>query len=292
MIQETQTHRLLDQAEELASALPELMVKADRLAATIHHGSHGRRRSGMGDDFWQYRPYQTGDVMGRIDWKQSAKSDHLYVKENEWQISQTVYLWFDRTASMNFTSDKDQEKKVDRARLLTVALARLLTDGGERVCLLGAPMRPGSNQHSWEQIAKYALEPNKVRFEDLPQISYFPRQSNLVVLSDFLSPTDQVISVIRQLAPQINKGHFLQILDPVEETFPYEGRVLFKGLEGEASFLAPKSEDMKQAYQNKMALHRDSLQSYCKRHHWDFNITHTDQTARKSLTNLYYGLVQ
>jgi len=61
----------LHRSLELAGTLPALMVAADRVAATVIQGVHGRRRVGQGDAFWQYRPYREGDSASQIDWRKS-----------------------------------------------------------------------------------------------------------------------------------------------------------------------------------------------------------------------------
>ena len=40
----------------------------------------------------------------RIDWRQSAKSQHLFVREREWEAAQTVWFWRDGGAGMDFSS--------------------------------------------------------------------------------------------------------------------------------------------------------------------------------------------
>ena len=62
-------------AEELAAPLPPLLAAAEHLAMTVLLGEHGRRRSGIGDEFWQYRPVRPGDEARMIDWRRSARSD-------------------------------------------------------------------------------------------------------------------------------------------------------------------------------------------------------------------------
>ncbi len=49
--------RLRQRAEALAATLPPLLVAAERVAATVAQGVHGRRRAGMGESFWQFRRY-------------------------------------------------------------------------------------------------------------------------------------------------------------------------------------------------------------------------------------------
>ena len=66
--------RIRRRAEEAASHLPPLLVKAERVATIVAQGVHGRRRAGVGDSFWQFRRYQPGDPVQSIDWRQSAKA--------------------------------------------------------------------------------------------------------------------------------------------------------------------------------------------------------------------------
>ena len=100
MASPTTLHRSL----ELAGTLPALMVAADRVAATVIQGVHGRRRVGQGDAFWQYRPYRDGDSASQIDWRQSARSRHLFVRETEWEAAASVWLWRDASPSMHYAS--------------------------------------------------------------------------------------------------------------------------------------------------------------------------------------------
>ncbi|WP_294225312.1 DUF58 domain-containing protein, partial [uncultured Shimia sp.] len=109
---------LRSQAEAEASSLPPLLAHAEHLAGTVLLGEHGRRRAGMGDDFWQYRPVQPGDSLRHIDWRRSAKSDAQFVRQREWQVAQSVMMWVDTAPSMLFASDKNTPQKADRARLL------------------------------------------------------------------------------------------------------------------------------------------------------------------------------
>src|SRR5206468_5504754 len=121
-------------AEQLAARLPALLVAADRVATTVAQGVHGRRRVGQGDSFWQFRQYEPGDAAQRIDWRESAKSQRLYVRETEWEAAQSVWLWRDASPSMEYTSagyvpGGEWPTKRDRAELLLVALASLLVRG-------------------------------------------------------------------------------------------------------------------------------------------------------------------
>ena len=91
-------------AHQLADRLPDLLIEAKRIAATVSHGIHGRRRAGSGETFWQFRQLQANDDAQLIDWRRSASSDHLYVREREWEAAHTMWLWPDLSPSMAFRS--------------------------------------------------------------------------------------------------------------------------------------------------------------------------------------------
>ena len=86
----------------LAAALPRLILESRKIAATVIHGLHGRRRSGSGENFWQFRRFVSGEEARRIDWRRSARDDNLYVREREWEAAHTIWLWPDRSPSMAF----------------------------------------------------------------------------------------------------------------------------------------------------------------------------------------------
>src|SRR5204862_4397598 len=216
MAQPSTLHRSL----ELAGTLPALMVAADRVAATVIQGVHGRRRVGQGDAFWQYRPYRDGDSASQIDWRQSARSRHLFVRETEWEAAASVWLWRDASPSMQYASLKNIDTKAVRAELLTLALASLLTDTGERISILGSGMRPISGRVAVRRIAETLFDETRDTARVLPSqppLVPLPAHGTVVLLSDWLDPLDQVESVIRHYASVGVRGHLVQILDPEAE---------------------------------------------------------------------------
>ena len=114
------TQRASGEARSLAQTMPRLILEARRIAATVIHGLHGRRRAGPGENFWQYRRFLSGEPARRVDWRRSARDEHLYVREQEWEAAHTVWLWPDRSPSMVFRSELAQDTKLDRT--LVIAL--------------------------------------------------------------------------------------------------------------------------------------------------------------------------
>src|SRR5690606_16309845 len=137
----------------LAETMPRLMLEARRVAATIIHGLHGRRRAGAGENFWQFRRFVSGEAAHRIDWRRSARDEHLYVREREWEASHTIWIWPDRSPSMDFVSSLSRDSKLERALVLAFALADVLVQGGERVGIPGLT-RPSANRNIIEGMAE------------------------------------------------------------------------------------------------------------------------------------------
>jgi uncharacterized protein (DUF58 family) len=280
---------LQQQAERIAAGLPPLLLRAKRLAATIAGGVHGRRRPGSGEDFWQFRHSQPGDPASAIDWRQSAKSDHLYLRETEWTIAHTTLVWADPSASMRWRSQRDLEQKYDRAALLAVALGFLLEQAGERIGLLG---RPGPAFYGRTAPARLALALfNENERSGWPD-GAVKRNNNLLLLSDFLQPLPEIAENIRRWTSAGLSGHMLQILDPAEESLPYQGRVRLRGLEDEGDLLLANAESLRDSYHGAMADHRAGLAAIARQAGWRFSLHHTDAPARVALTHLYAQLAR
>src|SRR3982751_477839 len=135
--EETATRRAAAGARSLTATMPRLILEARRVAATVIHGLHGRRRAGPGENFWQYRRFVSGEPAHRVDWRSSARDDHLYVREQEWEAAHKVWIWPARSPSMIFASPMVWETKLDRALVVAFALAEILVEGGERIGIPG-----------------------------------------------------------------------------------------------------------------------------------------------------------
>src|SRR4029079_11046205 len=120
------TQRASGAGRTLAASMPRLILESRKIAATVIHGLHGRRRAGSGENFWQFRRFVSGEEARRIDWRRSARDDHLYVREQEWEAAHTIWVWPDRSPSMAFSSHMARESKLDRCLTVAFALAEIL----------------------------------------------------------------------------------------------------------------------------------------------------------------------
>ena len=277
------------EAEELASSLPPLMVAAERVASTVSQGVHGRRRVGSGETFWQFRRYQPGDPTQLIDWRQSAKSQPVYVRENEWEAAQSVWLWRDASPSMRYGSSREVPTKTVRANLLVLALASLLARGGERFTILGSGVPPGTGQGMLHRLAMM-VEDEQLAGPSLPAFQPLPRYGRIVLVGDFLSPLDAVKETVDAFAAQGLRGHMLQVLDPAEEALPFAGRVHFEGMESEGDVVIGRVETAREEYKVHLARHRDALKTIARRVGWTFALHHTDRPPESPLLALYLAL--
>ncbi|MDE2573974.1 MAG: DUF58 domain-containing protein [Rhodospirillales bacterium] len=272
-------------AQALGARLPPLQVAAERVAATVAQGVHGRRRVGQGDSFWQFRPFVAGDPAGRIDWRQSARSDRAFVRETEWEAAQTVALWRDGSAGMHWRSREASVEKVERAELLLLALAALLLRGGERVRLIGAEPRPVSGlDRLAEQLA---LLPDS---GELPPEVPLPRHARVVLIGDLLAPLDDIAAVVGRMAAAQVSGHLVQVLDPAEALLPYAGRIRFEGLRSRVEALVPRVEGVREAYARRLAEQQAGLAAICRAAGWAFMSHRTDHAPETALLGLYTAL--
>lgn len=280
-------------AETAAAALPPLLVEAERVAASVAQGVHGRKKTGQGDTFWQFRPYQQGESTRRIDWRQSAKTQHHFVREHEWEIAQTVWLWRDPSASMHYSSNRKLATKIHRSEVLTLALSSLLIRAGEQIALLGEAMPPSSTRATLHRMARlFEDKPTDDSLISLPSHEHLPRHAELVLIGDFLSPLNDMEEALKRYSRRHVRGHLVQVLDPAEESLPFEGRVRFDGLEKEGSIYFGNVGAIREAYRDRLSSRRLALSALAHSLGWSFHCHTTDQSATSALLALYQAITQ
>ena len=277
--------RASGEGRTLAASMPRLILEARRVAATVIHGLHGRRRAGPGENFWQYRRFVSGEPASRVDWRRSARDDHLYVREQEWEAAHTVWIWPDRSPSMYFASSLARDSKLYRTLVIALALAEVLVEGGERVGIPGL-MRPTGSRNIIERIARAIVVDRDERTSLPPDFAPSPL-AEVVLLSDLWSDIADVRRIIAQLSSGGTQGHIVQIVDPAEETFPYWGRIEFIEPEDGRRITAGRAENWRADYVAQIAQHRAAIRSEADRLGWSFSIHRTDRPAAELLLALH-----
>ena len=283
-------------AERISGALPPLLAEAERLAASVVQGVHGRRIPGMGETFWQYRKASPGDSMTAIDWRRSARSDKLYIRELEWEAAQTIWLWADDARSMDYRSEDAPRSKRDRAALLALALGVLLIRGGERVSLVGTDAeRPAGGESQLRRMsAALSADPDpedgtRPDYGGAPRVRY-ARGGKAVFFSDFMGPRDTVFDALQYAADSGVSGAYVQIMDLWEEGFPFDGRLVFESMGGGVEFETQRAAALKAAYRERLAERRAALADMARKANWRSLIHRTDESPRKALLWLYSAI--
>jgi uncharacterized protein (DUF58 family) len=276
-------------SEAEAARLPPLLARADRLAATVLLGDHGRRRAGLGDDFWQYRSVREGDTRRMVDWRRSARSDNEYVREREWQIAQSVSLWCDQGASMRFAGATDRETKADRARLIALGLGILLIRSGERVGLAGTSLPPRRGEAQILRLAEFFSRDGSDDYA-APEARAMIPHARAVFVSDFLGDIAQIEAALGKAADRGVRGVLLQVLDPIEEDFPFRGRTVFESVGGTLRHETLKAGELRARYLDRLAARKAALQEMCAVAGWRHTCHHTSEPAQTALLWLWQAL--
>jgi uncharacterized protein (DUF58 family) len=274
------------EAEQLADRLPPLLVAAERVASTVAQGVHGRRRVGVGETFWQFRPYQQGDSSAQIDWRQSARATQLFLRDQEWEAAESVWLWADLSASMAWRSSASWPTKQDRATLLVLALASLLTRGGERIAWLGEERRPLGGRAGMSVLCEGMLA-HAARGISLPPGQQLPRHARLVLVGDFFVPLDALRERLRGFVGRGVRGHLMQVTDPAEWSLPFVGRVQFEDLESDGRALIGNVDGVRERYRERLESHVAGLRDLCRSMSWTFASHGCDHPPEPSLLALY-----
>ena len=279
-------------AERISGALPPLLAEAERLAASVAPGVHGRKQAGSGESFWQFRAAQPGDPHHSVDWRRSARSDQMFVREMEWEAAQTVSIWRDDALAMDFKSDKAARSKSDRAALLSMALSVLLIRGGERVSLLDTDAaRPASGESQLVRIGAELTNHSDSRPDyGAPPKADLARGGRAVFMSDFMGPRDDIFPALEHAAEAGVSGAYVQVIDRAEETFPFDGRLVFESMARSVKFETDRARGLQTAYRDRLAERRRDLEQTARRCGWRCLVHRTDESPRKALLWLYTAI--
>ena len=277
----------LARARQRAALLPDCMIEAKRIANTVIAGWHGRRKRGIGENFWQFRPYADGESLSLIDWRRSARDDHTYVRDREWEAAHTVWLWADMSPSMMYRSELATASKESRALVLMLALAEILARSGERIGCPGV-MEPVSARNAAERLATALTHADPGH--GLPETGMIRSSSDLVLIGDFLDDADAIAARLAPLARRGLRGHVVEIADPAEELFPYSGRTEFTDPETGQKLVAGRAETLRDAYTQAYNARREALGQSLRHLGWNVITHRTDRLASEALVAVHMYL--
>lgn len=265
------------------------MVAALHTAENLTFGAHGRHKSGPGDSFFQYRHYMPGESAARVDWRASARSEHTYVRETEWEAAQKVYFWVDGSPSMHWRSSKSLPTKAERAQVLALALGALLLQGHEMVATLDGQLPPSRDPSSLMNLYAGLNNPQHSQNPrgNVPPQGHLPRRAHVVAVGDFVLQPEETCKWLGSLSHRGTPALLVEVADPAEETFPYKDPTLFKGLEGEEDEAVGNPHGLRDSYLLQRKRNRKLIQdtaSRCGAHY----LTHlSNQPPEGTLQKLY-----
>ena len=287
IVEQTPVRDALMRARQRAALMPDCLAEARRVANSVIAGWHGRRRRGPGENFWQFRPYSDGESLSRIDWRRSARDDHTYVRDREWEAAHTVWLWADLSGSMMYQSRLALVSKESRGLVLMLALAEILSRSGERIGCPGL-LEPVAARNGAERLARAILHAPPAG--GLPETALIRGPASIVLIGDFLDSTEAIADTLSPLLSRGVSGHAVSIADPAEELFPYSGRTEFLDPESGETLTAGRAETNADDYRRLYQARRAELAETLRRHGWTYVAHRTDRLASEALTAVHAGL--
>ncbi len=251
-----------------------MQVKARTLVEGILAGLHRSPHHGGSVEFAEYVEYSPGHEIRHIDWKVYAKSDKYYVKQYEDETNLRAYMVIDGSGSMNFKSEDAPVSKLDYVSYVAAALSHLLLRQGDAVGALSfnADERrflPASARRSHLDDIFYLLDnqpgAGATDLEDALRTiaERASRRSVVFLFSDFLDADSEALTLLKVLRHRRLDVAAFHVVDPAEVTLPYEGMMLFEGLEGEGELLVD-ADDLRETYLRRIREHMDQVQKHCE----------------------------
>jgi uncharacterized protein (DUF58 family) len=215
---------------QLLADLPSLALRSRCLVDGFLSGRHRSPQKGSSVEFAEYRDYQLGDDLRRVDWRLFGRSDRLHVKQYEDEAQLRVFTVLDASASMDFASRPGTMNKLEFARLALAGIATLAQRQGDAFGLgvAGAELvdflRARSSSSHWQTFIGRMehFQPQKETalarsLEALAEI--IPSRSLVVVASDFYEDLPVLETALNRLRYDGHDLIGLQIVDPLEADF-------------------------------------------------------------------------
>ena len=268
--------KLRSKAEHTAASVPDIRQLAIETAFQILHGHNPKRKAGSGEAFWQFREYQPGDMPREIDWRQSAKTDRVYIRQKELHTAQTCLFWSKQNTDMAFCSDDELPNKHFSSSVLALALALIHSRSGEAIAYAGL-QRAGHSERTLQHFEQLLMQNTP---EPLPTSVEIQRNATFYGFSDFLETPEEIEAAFAPIAERTHNGWLVHVLDPAEFNLPYQGRILFEDMHGQNQTVISNASDIKSEYHQRMLKQIEQIQKLCARWGWKYILHRTDMTYK------------
>lgn len=282
-------------SEKFFSKLETLALNLKSNLSGYFGGKHFVRTYGQTMEFADYREYQLGDDIRRIDWNLYSRFEKHFLKLFTDERQMKIQIFIDASASMG----KDNQQKANYTIAAAAALGFLAIHNMDKVSFY---IMKGENSVNpfGTIIGKNAFysavgELEKIKFDEetdieacVTGVSDIDDNKGLtVIISDFFTESDWK-KAVDYLSYKRRQVMMVQILSPEEEDPLYDGRVNL--IDSEAVDAADKknmkikiSRGLQKAYAQALKDYKHEIKSYCDRRGADFVSVTTDVAIEKAL---------
>ena len=262
--------------------IKDLPLIAKTVAEGFLHGLQSSMQRGVGIEFNQYRAYEVGDALNRVDWKLFARSDRYFVREAERESEIDIWFLLDTSRSMLQTSSTNtnqnsdienlQWNKLEYAKYLIASLSYLSYKQGDTFGFLSlsdnkntnqAPLSTGSGEKHWQKLLISLSQTKPGDF--FPRLKFLQHQierlhkpSVIFLISDFNQKNNEIIDFLEKLNTKRSEVVAIQLNSDDELKFNYNGSIRFKDLETNKELLVSAS-SIKNQYLKNYQTYQDSL---------------------------------
>ena len=291
-ISQLETSALLGIAEKYTLTADALLLKAQNISNKIIFEMHNKKRKGVGNAFWQFKVYQTGDDIRFINWKKSAKTEHLLLKETEIETANKIYFWADTSASMSYRSAPSYYNKAEYAAILSLSLLIALNHSEEQTALIGFNNQKSVKQQDYQLVADFLLHTAKDNaFADLlKSVHMLDSNSLLFVFSDLIYEPLQLEELCKLAMMKKIQIIFFNIYDNAEIVFPFKGRLNFNFLKENTQQIINNAKYIKDKYIANFNAHQQQMGKLCAKYQHHHILLNTKDEPYKTLITLTYQL--
>lgn len=218
--------------------LKDLRLSARLVSEQLRQGIHSGIRIGVGSEFEQYRHYQPGDDLKRIDWKYFSRSGKYMVKESTTESNLHIRMMLDLSGSMNY--EEGGFTRLDYAKNLLASLAYIGYLQGDSMSYYTLSegkidQKISPTPKSFQRILYY-LEDEKASgdwtLEYIPEGMVQGRNRELIIwVSDFLQKENEWEYLVQQFRHPRKELVLVQVLGEQELNFQLDGNFIFRDLE-------------------------------------------------------------
>lgn len=281
---------------EMLHRLDDLEMIAREAVEGLRVGSHRSPLRGFSTEFSHHRQYVPGDTIRDIDWRVYGRTGRYYTKLYEAETNYDCTILIDASASMNYGSGK--VSKLEYAKYLAASLAYVVLKQRDSVGLsvfdseVRQYLPPRSSMNIIVQIDRMLRGvkpvPRTTIAKQLHDIALMmKRKSFVVVISDFFSDVEDIMSGLDHLRFDGHNVVALQTLDPYEIEFPFKGTWQFDGLELEEP-LTTQAERIKEDYLKNFNAYLEQLKSGCGGSGVDYSLVDTSRPLDAVLSEFFH----